>query len=283
MGEFLGNEKRDPLPCEKRLDGKTVLISGATSGIGLETARRFAEMGARLICLNRDAEKSSRLEAELRQRFGCDIRTIPTDFAQLDNVRETAARLLELKNPLDILIHNAGVFNTKKLFTTDNIEMVFQVNHLGSFLLNYLLKERLKNDNRARIIYVNSEGHRFALAGVHLNDLEWKLHIYTGLKSYGAAKTAQLLTMQRFSDYFADSAVTINAMHPGIIEITATVKTSGQTGIEMEALTAVTVAALTIYDMCKAVDRGMEITDIRLLKKSGGRSGDWERDNAKGV
>ena len=58
------------------------------------------------------------------------------------------------------------------------------------------------------------------------------------------------------------------------VEIGATVKTTAQTGVEMEALTAVTVAALTIYDMCKSVDRGMRIQDIRLARKSGGRSGD---------
>jgi cyclic pyranopterin phosphate synthase len=50
----------------------------------------------------------------------------------------------------------------------------------------------------------------------------------------------------------------------------------GRTGVEMEALTAASVAALTIYDMCKAVDRGMVVTDLRLLRKSGGRSGHWE-------
>ena len=58
------------------------------------------------------------------------------------------------------------------------------------------------------------------------------------------------------------------------IEIEATVRTTGKTGVEMEALTAVSVAALTIYDMCKAVDRGMRITDIRLAEKRGGRSGE---------
>ncbi|MBC8249806.1 MAG: cyclic pyranopterin monophosphate synthase MoaC [Anaerolineales bacterium] len=57
-----------------------------------------------------------------------------------------------------------------------------------------------------------------------------------------------------------------------LIEITATVKTTGKTGVEMEALTAVAVAALTIYDMCKAVDRAMHITNIRLVRKSGGKS-----------
>lgn len=62
----------------------------------------------------------------------------------------------------------------------------------------------------------------------------------------------------------------------GGVEITTTCRLKGRTGVEMEALTAAAVAALTIYDMCKAVDRGMVVTDLRLLRKSGGRSGDWE-------
>jgi cyclic pyranopterin phosphate synthase len=60
------------------------------------------------------------------------------------------------------------------------------------------------------------------------------------------------------------------------VDITATVKISGKTGVEMEALTAVSVAALTVYDMCKAIDRGMTIGDIRLRHKSGGKSGTYE-------
>ena len=63
-----------------------------------------------------------------------------------------------------------------------------------------------------------------------------------------------------------------------LITVTARVKVDGKTGVEMEALTAVSVACLTIYDMCKAVDRGMRITDIRLREKSGGKSGDWRGD-----
>jgi cyclic pyranopterin phosphate synthase len=62
------------------------------------------------------------------------------------------------------------------------------------------------------------------------------------------------------------------------IEITATVRTTGRTGVEMEALTAVSVAALTVYDMCKAVDRAIRIQDVRLLSKSGGKSGDWSAE-----
>ena len=64
---------------------------------------------------------------------------------------------------------------------------------------------------------------------------------------------------------------------PGI-RVTATAKVSGQTGVEMEALTAASIACLTIYDMLKAVDRGMRIEGIALVEKRGGKSGDWTRD-----
>lgn len=64
------------------------------------------------------------------------------------------------------------------------------------------------------------------------------------------------------------------------VDIEAIVRVSGKTGVEMEALTAVAIAGLTIYDMAKAVDRGMRLTDVRLARKSGGRSGDWEAEDA---
>lgn len=72
--------------------------------------------------------------------------------------------------------------------------------------------------------------------------------------------------------------VDLTPQAPDRVDIEATVKLSGQTGVEMEALTAVSVAALTVYDMCKAVDRGMQITDIRLVHKDGGKSGEFRAE-----
>jgi len=76
------------------------------------------------------------------------------------------------------------------------------------------------------------------------------------------------------------SAVTVDliAANDTTVEITATVRTSGRTGVEMEALTAASVAALTVYDMCKAVDRGMRIEALRVVAKSGGKSGDFRQE-----
>ncbi len=68
---------------------------------------------------------------------------------------------------------------------------------------------------------------------------------------------------------------------PPRVSVRATVKTSGQTGVEMEALTAVSIACLTVYDMVKAVDRGIRLTDIRLVEKRGGKSGDFIADDRK--
>ncbi len=67
------------------------------------------------------------------------------------------------------------------------------------------------------------------------------------------------------------------------LEVRAQCKLKGQTGVEMEALTAVSVAALTIYDMCKALDKGITITDVRLLEKTGGKSGDWKHEQGSVV
>jgi cyclic pyranopterin phosphate synthase len=94
----------------------------------------------------------------------------------------------------------------------------------------------------------------------------------------GAKKTAELVPL---CHPLALTKVTVE-LEPrpeeGAVYCRATVHTSGQTGVEMEALTAVQIALLTVYDMCKAVDRGMLITDIGLLEKKGGKSGHWQRN-----
>ncbi|SFM87340.1 cyclic pyranopterin monophosphate synthase MoaC [Halopseudomonas yangmingensis] len=74
--------------------------------------------------------------------------------------------------------------------------------------------------------------------------------------------------------------VELQALPPDQVCITARCRLAGQTGVEMEALTAASVAALTIYDMCKAVDKGMQIEATRLLEKSGGKSGDYRAEEA---
>lgn len=92
----------------------------------------------------------------------------------------------------------------------------------------------------------------------------------------GAKRTSDLIPLCHPLD-ISKAEVAVDAVE-GRLRVTARVRTTGRTGVEMEALTAVSVACLTLYDMLKAADRGMVIEDVRLLAKSGGRSGDWVRE-----
>ncbi len=101
----------------------------------------------------------------------------------------------------------------------------------------------------------------------------------------GTARLAGIMAAKRTSDLIplchplpiTSVSIELSPTLDGI-EIAATVRTSGRTGVEMEALTAATVAALTIYDMCKAIDRGMRIDDVRVVHKAGGKSGEFAQE-----
>lgn len=215
---MIKNNRRDPKICKEDFTGKLVVITGATSGIGYLTARKYASQGANLLCINRNQKKSEALCQEIENEFGvkCDYKL--ADLSILHDIHAVAKELLKLDTPIDVLIHNAGVYLTQKELTSDGIEKVFIVHYLSSFIINYVLMDKLKSQEDARIILVNSEGHRFAVWGVRLDDLNWEKRRYSGLKSYGSAKTAQLLSMLVFKEHFQNSGVTINAMHPGAVK-----------------------------------------------------------------
>ncbi|GAC1345784.1 MAG: cyclic pyranopterin monophosphate synthase MoaC [Acetobacteraceae bacterium] len=101
----------------------------------------------------------------------------------------------------------------------------------------------------------------------------------------GVARLAGIMAAKRTADLIPlchplpISAVTLDLVaEAGGVEIEATVRTTGRTGVEMEALTAASVAALTVYDMCKAVDRGMRVEGLRVVHKAGGKSGDFRQE-----
>lgn len=224
---MLRNLKRDPDICTDDFEDRFVVITGATSGIGYATAEKYASCGADILCINRDEEKSQGVAEELSRRFNIECTYMIADFAQLSDVHAVGQRLAALDRDIDVLIHNAGVYVSKKTITADNLELVFQTNYLSSFILNHYIKDKLKNQKGGRIIFVNSEAHRFAVSGLYLDDLAWDKHRYLGLRSYGAAKTAQLLSMIKLNEYFAGSGITVNAMHPGNV-ITNSGQNNGQ-------------------------------------------------------
>lgn len=224
---MLRNQKKDPEICTEACKNRLVIITGATSGIGYDAAMKYASHGAELLSINRSEEKSIKLCETLRTRYGTECAYMIADFSKLEDVHRVAKQLVNLDRQIDVLIHNAGVYLTKKVLTEDKLEQVFQTNYLSSFILNYYLKDKFIQQNTGRIIFVNSEAYRFAAWGLHLDDLTWDRHTYSGLKSYGASKMAQLLSMIVYNDIYSDTSVTINAMHPGNVK-TNSGKTNGR-------------------------------------------------------
>jgi NAD(P)-dependent dehydrogenase (short-subunit alcohol dehydrogenase family) len=215
---MIKNNRRDPKICTDDFTDRLVVITGATSGIGYYTARKYASKGANLLCINRNSEKSEALQREIQSEFSVVCDYMIADLSILSDIHNVANELQQLDSPIDVLIHNAGVYLTTREETSDGLEKVLVVQYLASFILNYTLMDKLKAQEKARIILVNSEGHRFAAFGLHLDDMNWVQRRYSGLKSYGSAKLAQILSMYEFNDRFSNTGVTINAMHPGAVK-----------------------------------------------------------------
>ena len=215
---MIRNNRLGPRICNDDFTGKLVVITGATSGIGYLTARKYASHGAELLCINRNIQKSKALCHEIKNEFGVGCNYLIADLSNLGDIHRVADELIKLDNPIDVLIHNAGIYLTRRELTSDGLEKGFVVHYLSAFIINYLLMGKLKLQGKARIIFVGSEGHRFAAWGLRLNDLSWKTRRYSGLKSYGSAKTAQLLSMIVFAEKFENSGVVINTMHPGAVK-----------------------------------------------------------------
>ncbi len=216
--KMLNNQKLDPQICSEVFENHLVVITGATSGIGYDAAKKYASLGADILSINRNEEKSKKLCKELNILYGTDCSYMIADFSKLEDVHNVAKRLALLERNIDVLIHNVGMYVTKRTITEDNMEQIFQTNYLSTFIINHYLKDKFIEQDSGRIIFVNSEGHRFMPWGLHLDDINWERHSYSGLKSYGAAKLAQLLSMIKFNEYFIGTNVTINAMHPGNIK-----------------------------------------------------------------
>lgn len=215
---MIKNSNKKPEVCDDRFDSKLVVITGTTSGIGTYTAMKYASMGADLLCINRNEEKSIKLKTEIESKYNVKCDYFIADLGKLNDIHNVADKLVAIERPIDVLIHNAGLTLSKQQLTDEGFDLVFVVQYMASFIINYKLIDKLKGQESARIIMNNSEGHRFVPWGLHIDDLHFKKRRYSGLKAYGSAKLAQLLSMHIFKDKFLESNVTINSMHPGAVE-----------------------------------------------------------------
>jgi retinol dehydrogenase-14 len=192
--------------------GKTVLITGATNGIGRESAVRLAALGARVILVGRNAERLAAATAAVDVVSAVPSTSYLCDFASLGAVHALADDVLRDVPQLHVLINNAGSVFARRIVTVDGHEATFGVNHLAPFLLTQRLLPRLIHSAPARIITVAS-GRHFK-GTMDFDDLGFERG-YQILRAYARSKLANVLFATEQARRLAGTDVTSNSVHPG--------------------------------------------------------------------
>jgi retinol dehydrogenase-12 len=190
------------------LEGKTVLITGASSGIGREAAIELARQGANVIPVGRDPKRTASIARKV------DAEPVQADFSSLDEVRRVAQLLLERHGRIDVLVNNAGLVAGRRRLTVDGLELTMAVNHFAPFLLTNLLLERLKDSRPARVLTTASEAHRGGLLDV--SDLNGERR-WSAWSAYGTSKLANILFTRALARRLEGTEVVANCLHPGVI------------------------------------------------------------------
>jgi NAD(P)-dependent dehydrogenase (short-subunit alcohol dehydrogenase family) len=186
------------------LEGKTAIVTGSNSGIGLVAARELARHGAHVVMAVRDTSKGEKAAATI----DADREVRELDLADLSSVHAFADGW---DGDIDILVNNAGIMAVPKGQTKDGFESQIGTNHLGHFALTNLLLPHVKD----RVVTVSSGAHR--IGKIRLDDLNWEKGRYERWRAYGQTKLAILLfvlELQRRLDE-AGSGIRATAAHPG--------------------------------------------------------------------
>lgn len=150
-----------------RLDEKTVIVTGANSGMGMATAAALADMGATVIMLCRNERRGKDAIAKLSEKAGRKLDLMFCDLGDLSSIRTFADTFRTKYKTLDILVNNAGFISLDRQTTKDGFERQFGVNHLGHFLLTMLLVDRIPGGGR--IVNVSSGAHK--VGKIHFEDI----------------------------------------------------------------------------------------------------------------
>lgn len=201
--------------------GKTVLITGATSGIGLAAARELARRGARVVMVGRDPARTAEAAARVAAEAGAAVPPAPgnvsyllCDFSSFADIRRLADEFRSRHDRLDVLVNNAGGVSKARRLSKDGIELTFAVNHLGYFLLTTLLTDLLVSSAPARVVSVASVGHRSGT--LDFDDLGFERG-YSIMRAYSRSKLANVLFSNELARRLAGTGVTSNSMHPGAV------------------------------------------------------------------
>ncbi|XP_026729055.1 retinol dehydrogenase 14 [Trichoplusia ni] len=199
-----------------RMDGKTVIVTGCTSGIGKETARELANRGARVIMACRNLEAAEKIKGEIIDATkNPKVLVKKLDLSSFASIREFAEDINKTETKLDVLVHNAGYANTfKKQKTVDDLEMTMGTNHYGPFLLTHLLIDLLKKSAPSRIVVVASSLYRLGSVNLENPNPVDSLPGYL----YYVSKEANILFTKELARRLEGTGVTVNCLHPGLID-----------------------------------------------------------------
>ncbi|MER7443340.1 SDR family NAD(P)-dependent oxidoreductase [Micromonospora avicenniae] len=187
---------------------RLVLVTGASSGIGLAAAVDLARRGDQVILVGRDPARLQAAGDRVRDASGETPELFRADFAVLDDVRRLAERLRAAYDRIDVLVNNAGAIVLQPVTTVDGYELSIQANHLAPFLLSNLLRDRV-----GRIVVTASGAHRSG--ALDPSDLNLPLRRYRAMTAYGTSKQANILFTAEAARRWPE--IQAHCFHPGVV------------------------------------------------------------------
>ena len=195
-----------------RLQGKTAIVTGANSGMGMATVRALSDMGARVIMLCRSEKRGREALERLNSEKPRDLDLILCDLGDYDSVRSFVSKVRESYSHIDILVNNAGFISLDRQETKEGLERQFGINHIGHFLLTTSLLDLMGKGSR--IVVVASGAHK--TGKIHFNDIN--LHRgFNVIKAYSQSKLANVLFTRELARRVKDKGITVNCCHPGAV------------------------------------------------------------------
>ncbi|MEU7765767.1 oxidoreductase [Nocardia sp. NPDC049190] len=212
--------------------GRTFVVTGATSGLGLVTARELAAHGGRVLLAVRDAARGEEVASSLRRAHpGAEVEVRRVDLLNLDSIRR-AAQEIGAAESVDVLINNAGISMVEHSVTEQGAERHFAANHLGHFAFTALLAPALRRSPAPRVVTVTSYMHE--KGELDLDDVAWSRK-YTPLAAYSASKLANAVFGVELArrEQSSSSPIASILAHPGYSNTPMQNKGSGIMGVAM--------------------------------------------------